>query len=253
MSVLVRDGFRLHYSVHGADRSRAPILLTHGFAATGAMWEPNVEALAESRRVLTWDMLGHGQTEAPEDPRAYGLDRSLGDMLALLDLLEAPKAVLAGMSLGGYLSLAFHARYPERVHALVLVDTGPGFRRDEPRAQWNAYAERTATALERGGLSALSAGAETGQHTDPRGLINAARRVMAQHDAHVVESLGRIQVPTLVIVGAEDVNFLHAAEYMAQRIAGARKVVLANAGHAANIDAAAEFNAAVRKFLAAHD
>jgi pimeloyl-ACP methyl ester carboxylesterase len=253
MPILARDGVRLHYSVHGTDRSRPPILLTHGFGASGAMWEPNLEALTDGRRALTWDMRGHASSEAPEDPRAYGLEQSLGDMLALVELLDAQRPVLVGMSLGGYLSLAFMARQPERVQALVLLDTGPGFRREEPRAQWNAYVERMAVALEHDGPNALAPGAEIAQHPATRGLINTARRVMPQHDAHVIESLEHIRVPTLVLVGAEDANFLRPAEYMTRRIPGARLVVLDGAGHAANIDAAAQFNAAVREFLAAHD
>ena len=253
MATLEREGVGLHYTIYGSDRSRPPILLTHGFGASGAMWEPNLEALTVGRRVLTWDMRGHAQSEAPADPRAYGVEQSLGDMLALLELLGAADAVLMGMSLGGYLSLAFLARHPERVRALVLVDTGPGFRREEPRAEWNAYAERMAAGLERDGLSALPARPEAGRHTDATGLINTARRVMAQHDAHVIESLDQIQVPTLVVVGADDANFIRPAEYMAERIPGARMVVLAGAGHAANIDAAARFNEAVREFLAANE
>jgi pimeloyl-ACP methyl ester carboxylesterase len=253
MPILARDGVRLHYSVHGTDRSRPPILLTHGFGASGAMWEPNLEALTDDRRVLTWDMRGHARSEAPKDPRAYGLEQSLGDMLALLELLDAPRAVLGGMSLGGYLSLAFTARQPEHVQGLVLVDTGPGFRRDETRAQWNAYVERMAIALELDGPNALAPSAEIAQHPDSRGLINTAQRVMAQHDAHVIQSLEHIRVPTLVLVGAEDADFLRPAEYMVRRIPGARLVVLDGAGHAANIDAAAQFNAAVREFLTAYE
>jgi pimeloyl-ACP methyl ester carboxylesterase len=251
MPTLVRDdGVRLHYSIHGADRSRPPLLLTHGFGASEEMWGPNLEALAADRRALTWDMRGHARSQAPSDPRAYGVKESVGDMRALLELLDARTAVLVGMSLGGYLSLAFLDRHPERVQALVLVDTGPGFRREEPRTHWNAYVERLAVSLERDGLSALASRSEVGRHTDAGGLVNTARSVMAQHDAHVIESLDRIDVPTLVIVGAEDADFLRPAEYMARRIPGARIVVLESAGHAANMDAAADFNAAVRGFLA---
>jgi pimeloyl-ACP methyl ester carboxylesterase len=72
---------------------------------------------------------------------------------------------------------------------------------------------------------------------------------MAQRDAHVIDSLGGIAVPTLIVVGDLDTNFLAAADYMAAKIPGARKVVLEKAGHAANIDAAAAFNAAAREFL----
>jgi pimeloyl-ACP methyl ester carboxylesterase len=151
------------------------------------------------------------------------------------------------MSLGGYLSLAFHARHPERVAALILVDTGPGFRRDEPRQKWNAFAERTAAALERDGLAALRASPEVGKHREVIGLAHTARLVMTQRDRRVIDSLARI--PTLVVVGALDTNFLSAADYMAAKIPGARKIVLEGAGHAANIEAADAFNAAVREFL----
>ncbi len=213
------------------------------------MWEPNLAAMASNREVLTWDMRGHAESDAPASAADYGVEQSVEDMSLLLDVLDAPRAVLGGMSLGGYLSLAFYARHPERVAALVLVDTGPGFRRDEPREAWNAYAESTASALEQEGLQALPARAEVARHRDVAGLAHTARRVMAQRDAHVIEALPRIAVPTLVIVGELDSNFLDAADYMTAKIPGARKVMLAGAGHAANIDAAEAFNGAVSEFL----
>lgn len=251
MAHLDRDGTRIHYQRHGAAGGGAPLLLSHGFSASGRMWDANVAALSREREVLTWDMRGHAESDSPADPSAYGVEQSTGDMLALLDELGAARAVLVGMSLGGYLSLAFHARHPERVAALVLVDTGPGFRREEPRAEWNAFAERTADALERDGTAALSDSPEVGRHDDVAGLVHSARLVMAQRDARVIDSLPQIDVPTLVVVGALDTNFLNAADYMAAKIPGARKIVLAGAGHAANIDAADAFNTAVLEFLEA--
>jgi pimeloyl-ACP methyl ester carboxylesterase len=250
MATLQRDGLALHYDLHGDATDRAPLLLTHGFSASGRMWAANVDALASQRQVITWDMRGHAESETPDDSDAYGVEQSVGDMAALLDVAGAQRAVLCGMSLGGYLSLAFAARDPQRVAGLILVDTGPGFRRDEPREQWNANCERTATRLESGGAEALPSSPERGAHRSAVGLAHTARRVMAQHDGHVIESLAAVAVPTLVVVGADDTNFLAAADYMASHIAGARKVVLAGAGHAANIDAAPEFNAAVTEFLA---
>jgi pimeloyl-ACP methyl ester carboxylesterase len=249
MPLLDRDGTRIFYEVQGEAGDHAPLLLSHGFSASARMWDGNVGALCAEREVLSWDMRGHARSDSPADPSQYGIERSVEDMLALLGLLGAPRAVLAGMSLGGYLSLAFHARHPERVSALILVDTGPGFRRDAPRRDWNAYAERTAASLERDGLAALSASPEVGEHRDTVGLVHTARRVMAQRDAHVIDSLGLIAVPTLIVVGELDTNFLAAADYMAAKIPGARKIVLEKAGHAANIDAAEAFNAATREFL----
>jgi pimeloyl-ACP methyl ester carboxylesterase len=153
------------------------------------------------------------------------------------------------MSLGGYLSLAFQALHRERVAALILVDTGPGFRREEARERWNVFAERTAAGLERGGLAALPGRPDVGRHRDVVGLAHTARLVMAQRDRQVIDSLERVAIPTLVVVGGLDTNFLSAADYMAAKIPGARKVVLEEAGHAANIEAAEAFNAAVGEFL----
>jgi pimeloyl-ACP methyl ester carboxylesterase len=249
MPYLAHDGVRLHYDLHGDPGDRPPLLLSHGFRASGRMWDGNVAALARDREVLTWDLRGHARSDAPDDPAAYGVEQSVGDMVALLDVLGATRVVLGGMSLGGYLSLAFHARHPDHVAAFVLVDTGPGFRRDASREQWNEFAERTAQALERDGFAALPASPEVDEHPAAHGLAHTARRVMAQRDTRVIDSLERIVVPTLVIVGAEDSNFLSAADYMAAKIPGARKVVLDGAGHAANIDAANAFNAAVGEFL----
>jgi pimeloyl-ACP methyl ester carboxylesterase len=235
--------------MQGEPSGRAPVLLSHGFSASARMWDRNVDPLAHDRAVVRWDMRGHARSAAPADPAKYGVEQSVQDMLELLDAVGARRAVLCGMSLGGYLSLAFHARHPERVAALILVDTGPGFRREEPRRRWNVVAEHTATGLEREGRAALPASPEVGEQREMIGLVHTARRVMAQRDADVIESLQRITVPTLIVVGSLDTNFLPAADYMVAKIAGARKLVIEGAGHAANIDGAEIFNASVREFL----
>lgn len=229
-----------------------PLLLTHGYGASRRMWSPNVEGLTRDRVAVAWDMRGHGSSDAPDDPRLYTHEACLLDMAALLDLLDAPRAVLCGMSLGGYLSLAFHGRWPERVAGLVLVDTGPGFRDPAARERWNRWANTLADDLEARGLEALPRGREQSaeQHVHGAGgLAQAARGMLTQSDDAVFESLGSIAVPTLIVVGSEDTQFLAAAEVMQRRIAGAGRVVLEGAGHAANLDRPDQFNAAVSQFL----
>ncbi|ORB86094.1 alpha/beta hydrolase [Mycobacterium kansasii] len=250
MNRLRRDGVTLAFRVHNPLARGVPVLLTHGFGATAGMWAPNVDALSVDRPVIVWDQRGHGSSDAPDDMDAYSEQLSVADMAAILDAAGADRAVLAGMSLGGYLSLAFHLVHPQRVAALVLVDTGPGYRSGEARAKWNAWVERRAQQLERGDAPAgVSPELTQAVHEHPEGLPRAARGVMAQKDARVITSLDSILVPTLVIVGAQDTDYLAGADYMARKIPTARKVVIENARHAANMDQPEAFNVAVREFL----
>lgn len=239
----------ISYTIHGQSTARTPVLLTHGFGASQAMWAPNLDALGADRRLLTWDLRGHGASVSSGE---LTHERCIADMLELLDALGASRAVVGGMSLGGFLSLLFCARHPERVSALLLVDTGPGFRDDAARGAWNAWVEGLADDLDARGLAALSPSPESAaaQHVaGAAGLATAARAILTQRDGEVLQSLGRISVPTLIVVGADDDRFLAAADAMARRIPGARKVLIEDAGHAANMDQPAEFNRAVREFL----
>jgi pimeloyl-ACP methyl ester carboxylesterase len=214
------------------------------------MWRPNLAALGEDRLVITWDIRGHGRSASPPDPVRYSQEASVGDMAAILDVCGVGRAAIGGLSLGGFLSLAFHLNHPTRVAGLLLCDTGPGFKQEKGRERWNAYAESIAEAFERSGLSALPTSPEVGAGPhDPLGLALAARGILTQHDSRVLDALPAIRVPTLIVVGEHDAPFLAATDYMAAKIPGALKHVLPNAGHAANIDQPRAFDAVVSAFL----
>jgi len=250
---LDRDGVQIAYDVVPGPAEATPLLLTHGYGASRAMWRPNLAALAATRTVVTWDMRGHGQTGSPKDPRLYSHEHTVADMVAVLDACRIPVAAVGGLSLGGFMSLDFRRAHPDRVRCLLLFDTGPGFNKDESRQAWNDYARRTADRLERDGAAALSSSPEVATATaDVAGLAHAARGMLTQQDAGVIMSLRDVTVPTLVLVGADDTNFLAAADYMAAAIRRAEKVVVPGAGHAANIDQPSAFNDAVVDFLARH-
>ena len=250
MAYLDREGTKIYYEVHGT--SGPTVLLSHGYSATSAMWTGQVAALCASHRLITWDMRGHGDSDSPADPGAYSESSTIDDMAALLDAVDAPNAVIGGLSLGGYMSLAFQVAYPQRVKALMLFDTGPGYRSDTGRAGWNRIAQQRAVELESKGLEALSSSSEVrlSRHRSAQGLAHAARGMLAQTDGRVMASLPEIHVPTLVLVGALDQPFLAATDYMAGKIPGATRVVIDGAGHASNIDRPHEFNAAITQFLA---
>jgi pimeloyl-ACP methyl ester carboxylesterase len=243
-----RDGVSIHYETHG---SGPPLLLSHGYGATCRMWDGQIAAFADRHRVIVWDMRGHGQSGDPPEHALYSQALTVGDMAAVLDACGEERAVVGGLSLGGVMSLAFHIAHPERVVALVLCDTGPGFRNPHAREQWNDRAEARARDLETIGLAAIRGGSETrlGTQRSARGLAGAARGMLTQHTSDLIDSLPDIAVPTLVLVGGEDRNFLAAADYMAAKIPGAQKIVIPAAGHAANLDQPKAFNRAVAAFL----
>ncbi len=244
-----RDGVKIHYEVHG---DGPPLILTHGYSSTSGMWTGQVEALSRHHKLVLWDMRGHGRSDYPDEPAAYSEAATVGDIAALLDAVGAKRAIVGGLSLGGYMSLAFYRAYPERVSALLIIDTGPGFKKDDAREAWNKRALDTADRFDREGLDVLKSASRersTVSHRDATGLARAARGMLTQRDARVIEVLPEIKVPSLVVVGADDTPFLAASDYMAAKIPGARKVVIPAAGHAVNIDQPQAFIEAVLPFL----
>src|SRR6202045_3996740 len=165
-------------------------------------------------------MRGHGQSDYPDDPQSYSEALTVADMAALLDEVGAKSAIVGGLSLGGYMSLAFYRAHPDR--------------------------------FEREGLNvlrSLSPERSNVEHRDALGLARAARGMLTQRDARVIELLPEIKVPSLIVVGADDTPFLAASDYMAAKIPDAKKVVIPAAGHAVNIDQPQAFIEAVLPFL----
>jgi pimeloyl-ACP methyl ester carboxylesterase len=243
-----RDGVGIYYEDHGDGPA---VLLSHGYGATCRMWNRQIAEFAGRYRIIVWDMRGHGLSDAPADPAAYSQALTVGDIAAILGSCRIERAVIGGLSLGGVMSLAFNLAHPKRVRALVLCDTGPGFRNPDARAAWNERALARARELEEQGLDALKGGGETrlGTHRSAVGLAGAARGMLAQTDASLIDSLPTIAAPTLVLVGSEDKNFLGAADYMTGKIPGAQKTVIPAAGHASNLDQPEAFNRVLGDFL----
>jgi len=249
--VRVND-IELYYEVHGQGY---PVVFLHGFSGTVNMWQPQVPVLSQECQFIIYDARGHGQSESPPSVDRYSADIVVEDLRQLLGALGIEKAVVGGLSMGGYQSLRFYLRHPEMVTALILMDTGPGYRNPARREEWNRQLEGTANLLETRGIEAYVEAAPTYTSREillklsPIGLANMARKVVAQHDPLVIENLGEIKVPTLVLVGENDTPFLQASEYMSKTIPGAQHVVIPEAGHAANQDNTEVFNRAVLDFL----
>lgn len=265
--VVASDGVRLHAEAHGAG---VPVVLSCALHTTCENWRPQVAPLvAAGYRVVLWDYRGHGRSDAPEDASAYSMERVVLDLEQVLDALApGARAVVGGLSFGGLASLHFALRRPERVRALLLVDSGPGFKNPEAQKRWEEAVERTARFLEREGPAALVAGraAETliGRRAELPAAQAAARAIAAQR-AHGLASFGRrvaapapqvidalpgIEAPALVVVGEHDAAYLRSAEVMAAKLPRAESVTIAEAGHMVNIEQPEAFDAAVLRFLA---
>jgi pimeloyl-ACP methyl ester carboxylesterase len=222
---------QLHFSIQGAGR---PIVFTSGLGNTSSVWLDIVRSLNGSATALCWDLRGHGQSERSEDPEDYASRLAVADLAAMIANAggsEDNPAVLVGHSLGGYLSLCAAVQYPRLVKALVLIATGPGFRDETAREQWNQY------------VLSMDIGADA--HP-------AARRLSLHSDATVINGLRSIQAPALVIVGSEDRRFLAAKDYLAGRIPNASGLVIAGGRHSVHRTHSGEVGRAILAFLEAH-
>jgi pimeloyl-ACP methyl ester carboxylesterase len=222
---------KLHFLIRGAGR---PVVFTCGIGNTLSVWTDIVGSLPGSATALCWDLRGHGQSQRSEDPKDYASEFAVADLATMIASAGGSAdnpAVLIGHSLGGYLSLRAAVQYPELIKALVLIATGPGFRDESAREQWNRYA-----------LS-IDLGADA--HT-------AARQLGVHGDATVIDALGSIQVPTLVIVGSEDRRFLAAKDYLVSKIPNASGLVIAGGRHDVHKTHSAEVGRAILSFLEAH-
>src|SRR5258707_15659566 len=130
MPTINRNGVSLYYEVHG---SGPPLLLTHGYSSTSEMWNGQIAALSKRHKLVLWDMRGHGRSDYPDDASAYSEALTVADMAALLDEVGADSAIVGGLSLGGYISLAVFSVHPERGRALFIIDTRPRLQKNDRR------------------------------------------------------------------------------------------------------------------------
>lgn len=216
--------------VNDSGGSGPVIVFTHGWADDSTAWAGTVEALGSDARCLTYDLRGHGSSDVPA-PGNYTRDEALADLQAVIDLADAP-VILAGHSYGGYLSLAHAIAKPEQVRGLVLVAAGPGFRKDEAREQWNESVD----------VSAKKLGV-------PEGSEDLSKHV----DSWVIDSLGDIAAPAVVIVGEYDKRFAASAAVFEKYLDVRSSVVIADSGHSVHKKRGAAVAAEVRTLLAQID
>jgi pimeloyl-ACP methyl ester carboxylesterase len=259
MPVAEVGGRRFHYEDSGAPG--LPLVLSHGFLMDGDMFAPQVRALSDRCRVITWDQRDHGLTASTTGPYSYW--DSADDLAGLLDHLKIDRAVIGGMSQGGFLSLRFALRYPERTAGLVLIDTQPGLEDPEKSLQYDLMHDVWTGSGPNDQLLEMVAAIIVGnqvpesaewiakwQALDPRTLTRIYRVLMDRDD--ITERVGEINAPAVVIHGTEDVAIdMSLAEDLCRRLPGCDGVVrIEGAGHSSNVTHPEPVNRAIATFLA---
>ena len=265
------DGVSIYYEHHLPEGpTRSTVVFSCAYCTTHENWRGQVEPIvAAGHPVVLWDLRGHGDSEAPNAADSYSIERVVADLMAVAQATtpDAP-FVAAGLSFGGLASLHFAVRHPERVAALALIDSGPGFKNPEAAAGWAAQVERTASFLETRGFEAFVAGRAgttcIGSKPDLPAARAAGQAICAQSVAGVarfgrevsgpappvIDELAQLDVPALVMVGENDKPFRRAAEVMAAKLPRSHHVIIPGAGHIVNIEEAETFNREVIGFLA---
>lgn len=257
---------RIAFEIHGEKNNKA-IVFIHGFPFDKSMWDEQAALLGSDHLAVTFDIRGHG--ESSPGSGQYLVEFFVDDVMALLDHLGLEKVCLCGLSMGGYTALRAIDREPARFSGLVLCDTKSSPDTNEAKlnranqirtilaGNKSQFAEAQLKALfapkslERK-LPAVEKIRKTIESTSDAGLIGVLIALTARMD--MTESLARISVPTLIIVGKEDkVTTFSDAGAMHAAIKSSRMSVIHEAGHLSNLENSAEFNAALQKFLAAND
>ena len=259
--IALLDDIEIGYDDTG--RGSPALLFVHGFPHDRTLWAPQLQGLAVQARCLAPDLRGFGETTAAAP---WSMDQYADDLVGLLDVLHIERAVVAGLSMGGYVAFALWRRHPQRVRALVLCNTRPGADTDEGREKRRKL---IATAREQGmgpvadaqltgmlGKTTRSNRPEianvvhrmiSSQPVD--GVVGALEAMMSRPDS--TPALASIDVPTLIVAGEEDTIIPMAeAKAMQAAIRGSTLEVITGTGHLSNLERPAAFNHVVSEFLA---
>ena len=268
-SAATDDGIRLHYEESGRG---TPLIFVHEFAGDHRSYEAQLRHFGRRYHAIAFNARGYPPSDVPEAVTAYSQARAAADILAILDHLGAPKAHVAGISMGAFATLHFGLRHPDRALSLCLGGCGYGAE-PERQAMFRAEADATAAMLRRDGMAAFAERYAVGptrvqfEAKDPRGHAEF-KRMLAEHSAlgsantqagvqkgrpslyDLTAALRRMTVPTLIVAGDEDWPCLAPSLMLKQVIPSAALAVLPNTGHALSVEEPDAYNRLLDEFLA---
>lgn len=250
--------------------SGAPLMLLHGFTGCAQSWDHLRATLASRFRAIMPDLLGHGGSDAPDDPERYRMERCIEDLIAILDRLGVAQTHLLGYSMGGRVALAAAITHPDRIASLILESASPGLAGDGERQARIAGDNALADMAERDGIEAfvwrwervplfatqerLPGRVRERLHNqrlanNPKGLANSLRGLGTGVQPPLWNRLGEVRMPCLIMAGELDAKFVGIAQKMADAIGGSRLAVVADAGHTIHLERPASFERLVMEFL----
>lgn len=255
---------RLHYREAGPADARNVLVLVHGFPFSSAMWRPQLDAPPAGWRVIAPDLPGFGESP-PIEGDMLSMDAAADAVAGLIRDLGLESVVLGGLSMGGYVCFAFMRRHPKLVRALVLADTRPGPDSEQVRRgrlQSAAKVSGNGTGELIDGmlpklLSPLTRKRQPEVEAEVRGIMEAATPAGVIAALHGMAArpdstpmLRSITVPTLIVVGSDDVITPPGeAQLMSRGIPGSRIEPIVDAGHLPNLEQTADFDRLVHGFL----
>ena len=261
------NDINIYYESHG---NGFPLVFAYGLGGNTTQWEPQVTVFSQHYRFVVWDPRGHGRSDCPPDAHQYTQERFAEDLKGLLDHLGIQEAYVGGLSMGGGIATRFTILHPQRVAALLIIDSASASGREMPQETRTMREELIRLAETKGmravaeyslknnpNISRTAAAGEEGERIrqlylslDPVGYAHSTRMILnAVFDYRLLEG---INVPTLVLAGEED-PALAACRFIHEKIAGSQLMVIPNAGHLSNLDQPDAFNLAVLEFLAGVD
>jgi 3-oxoadipate enol-lactonase len=257
------NGIETNYELHG--KEGAPwLVLSHSLACSVRMWDPQVEALKASFRLLAYDTRGHGASDAPKG--AYSLDMLADDLKGLLETLDAKNPHYCGLSMGGMIGQTFALKYPGVFRTLMLADTTSRY----PADAWPQWQARIKTAEEQGMAPLVQPTLER-WFTEPFRKSNPAPvaaigKLIASTPVpgyvgcchaipkiNLTARLKEIKTPMLVICGDQDPGTPPAmAREIHDSSPGSKLVMIPQAAHLSNLEQPAAFTRAMQDFMARH-
>jgi pimeloyl-ACP methyl ester carboxylesterase len=262
------DGVKLYYEETG---SGTPIIFVHEFAADHRSWETQMRHFGMRYRCITYSARGYPPSYVPEKPSSYSQNRATDDIAAVLDHLKIAKAHVVGLSMGGFASLHFGFRHPDRALSLVVAGVGYGAEREQT-AKFKSEVAVVAKSLIDEGMKAFAAKYAYGptrvqfENKDPRGFAQF-KQELGEHSAlgsantqigcqgerpslyDLVDKMRAMTTPTLVLTGDEDWPCLAPSVMMKREIPTAALAVMPNCGHTVNIEDPDQFNKIVGDFI----